>query len=112
MSRLLKKGDQGPDIKQIQTLLVEKGFLTNEEVSGVFDNETFLAVRSFQAQNLDQNGQPLVVDGKVGELTWWSLHNPKPRIQTPSAVDFYRCRILPWAAPAPGGLHWKWRLRK
>ncbi len=88
MKKLFKKSDQGPDIKQIQTLLVEKGFLTNEEVSGVFDNETLLAVRSFQAQNLDQNGQPLVVDGKVGELTWWSLHNPKPRIQTPSAIDF------------------------
>lgn len=56
MKKLFKKGDQGPDIKQIQTLLVEKGFLTNEEVNGVFDNETLLAVRSFQAQNLDQNG--------------------------------------------------------
>jgi len=36
MSRLLKKGDQGPEIKEIQTLLMEKGFLTNEEINGFF----------------------------------------------------------------------------
>ncbi len=88
MAKLLKKGDQGSDIKEIQTLLTEKGFLTNEEISGTFDNETYLAVRSFQAQNLDKHGQPLTVDGKVGELTWWSLHNPKPKIKTQSAIDF------------------------
>ena len=69
-------------------MLTEKGFLTNEEINGVFDNETYRAVRLFQSQNLDQHGQPLTVDGKVGELTWWSLHHPKPIIQTPSAVDF------------------------
>ena len=27
-----KKGDQGPGIKKIQTLLMDEGFLTNEEV--------------------------------------------------------------------------------
>ena len=88
MARLLKKGDQGPEIKQVQTLLMEKGYLTDEEVNGVFDNETYRAVRLFQSQNLDQNGQPLTVDGKVGELTWWSLHHPKPIIDTPRAIDF------------------------
>ena len=56
MSRLLKKGDKGPEVKQVQTLLMEKGFLTNEEINGVFDNETTRAVRMFQSQNLDQNG--------------------------------------------------------
>lgn len=88
MARLLKKGDQGADIKEIQILLMEKGFLTDEEISGVFDNETHRAVRMFQSQNLDQQGQPLTVDGQVGELSWWSLHHPKPMIQTHSAVDF------------------------
>lgn len=88
MSRLFKKGDQGPEVKEIQTLLMKKGYLTNEEISGIFDNETYRAVRMFQSQNLDQNGQPLTVDGKVGPLTWWSLHHPKPVIETPSAVDF------------------------
>ena len=88
MPILFKKGDQGSDIKDIQTSLIASGYLTNEEITGIFDNETYRAVRVFQAQNLDQQGHPLKVDGKVGELTWWSLHNPKPSIQPPSAVDY------------------------
>ena len=88
MARLLKKGNQGDEVKEVQTLLTEKGYLTNEEISGIFDMETYRAVRAFQSQNLDQLGQPLVVDGTVGELTWWSLHHAKPIIQTPSAIDY------------------------
>jgi len=88
MPALLKKGDQGLEIKEVQTMLVGKGYLTDEEVNGIFDNETYRAVRAFQSQNLDQQGQPLVIDGKVGPLTWWSLHNPKPIIQGASAVDY------------------------
>ena len=88
MAILLRKGDRGPQVREMQRLLVEKGFLTDEEVSGTFDQETYRAVRTFQSQNLDENGQPLVVDGKVGELTWWSLHHPKPSLTPPSAVDF------------------------
>jgi peptidoglycan hydrolase-like protein with peptidoglycan-binding domain len=90
MPILLRKGDQGPRVREVQALLVDKGFLTDEEISGTFDHETYLAIRTFQSQNLDENGHPLVVDGKVGELTWWSLHNPKPIIVPPSAVDFTR----------------------
>jgi hypothetical protein len=54
----------------------------------VFDTRTYQAVRAYQSQNLDQLGQPLVVDGKVGDLTWWSLNHPKPDIATPSAIDY------------------------
>ena len=85
--QLLKKGDRGPRVRDVQRRLVEKGFLTDEEVSGTFDHETYRAVRTFQSQNHDELGQPLVVDGKVGALTWWSLHNAKPSIVTPSAID-------------------------
>lgn len=88
MAILLKKGDQNLEIKEVQTLLMNKGYLTDEEINGTFDQETYRAVRAFQSQNLNQQGHPLVVDGKVGELTWWSLHNPKPIIESPSAVDY------------------------
>ena len=57
MVRLLKKGDKGPEVEQVQTLLMEKGYLTDEEINGVFDNETYRAVRLFRSQNLDQKGQ-------------------------------------------------------
>lgn len=88
MGLLLKKGDRGPLVREVQSLLVNRGYITGEEVTGTFDHETYRAVRAFQSQNLDENGHPLVIDGKVGELTWWSLHHPKPTIVPPSVVDF------------------------
>ncbi len=84
----LKRGDRGADVTQLQKLLVAKGYLTEEDVDGAFGNKTYRAVRAFQSQNLDQHGQPLVIDGKGGPLTWWSLNHPKPQIETPSAVDY------------------------
>ncbi|WP_297324636.1 peptidoglycan-binding protein [Nitrosomonas sp.] len=97
MSNPLRKSDQGSEVKELQTLLMEKGYLTNEEINGVFDQETYRAVRTFQSQNLDKHGQPLVVDGVVGDLTWWSLKHPKPIIEAPSAVDY---RAMPPASMA------------
>ncbi len=82
----LKQGDQGPDITELQTLLTQRGYPV--EALGSFDPKTYRAVRAFQAQNLDQHGQPLQIDGKVGPLTWWSLTHAKPVIVAPSAVDF------------------------
>ena len=56
MARLVRKDYQGPEVKEIQTLLMEKDYLTDEEIIGVFDNETFRGVRLLRSQNLDQNG--------------------------------------------------------
>lgn len=85
---MLKKGDQGKSVTALQKLLMQRGYPA--VINGVFDTRTYQAVRAFQAQNMDQHGQPLVVDGKVGDLTWWSLNHPKPLITTPSAVDFLK----------------------
>jgi len=82
----LRKGDQGSDVTQLQQLLVQRGYPV--AVNGDFDSGTYQAVRAFQSQNLDQHGQPLVVDGKVGPLTWWSLTHPKPDLQPVSAIDY------------------------
>jgi len=82
----LKQGNQGPEVRELQGLLVEHGYSIS--IDGDFGTQTYRAVRAFQTQNLDQHGQPLVVDGKVGPLTWWSLTHPKPVIATPSVVDF------------------------
>ncbi|HEX7048868.1 MAG TPA: peptidoglycan-binding protein [Longimicrobiales bacterium] len=83
---VLESRTRGAEVRELQTLLVARGFPV--EVDGVFGPQTRRAVRAFQAQNLDQHGHPLVVDGKVGPLTWWSLTHPKPRIEVPAAVDF------------------------
>lgn len=82
----LRKDDRGAQVRQLQKLLVQRGYAA--DVNGVFDTKTWQAARAFQTQNLDQHGQPLVVDGVVGPLTWWSLQHPKPFIRTPSAVDY------------------------
>lgn len=90
----LRKGDQRAQVTQLQQLLNQRGYAA--PVTGVFDNRTWQALRAFQTQNLDQHGQPLVVDGAAGPLTWWSLQNPKPVIVTPTAVDYA-------TLPATGG---------
>ena len=72
----LRKGDQGPDVTQLQQLLVQRGYPV--AVNGDFDSGTYQAVRAFQSQNLDQHGQPLVVDGKVNRDAAWYYPEPKP----------------------------------
>ena len=82
----LKKGEQGPEVIELQKLLVKRSYPL--EIDGAFGTKTYQAVRAFQSQNLDQHGQPLKVDGVAGPLTWWSLTHPKPVIETPSAVKY------------------------
>lgn len=61
ISRLLKKGTSGTDVKNLQQILKHLSFEVN--VNGVFDNQTYIAVKSFQKQN------HLSVDGIVGTGT-------------------------------------------
>jgi hypothetical protein len=82
----LSFGSSGPEVRKLQKLLNQHGF--SLDVDGDYGAKTRNAVRAFQSQNLDQHGQPLVVDGRVGPLTWWSLTHEKPLIETVSAVDF------------------------
>lgn len=82
----LTRGDASPGVAELQRLLTERGYVVS--VDSAFGARTYQAVRAFQSQNLDQNGQPLVVDGGVGPLTWWSLTHPKPDVSPVSAVDY------------------------
>ena len=86
MDNILHKGDEGSAVSQLQQLLSQRGYAAG--VDGTFDSTTWQALRAFQTQNLDQHGQPLVIDGVAGPLTWWSLQHPKPFIETPTAVDY------------------------
>jgi len=90
----LRKGDHGPQVSLLQQQLAQRGYAVAD--SGSFDAATWRAVRAFQTQNLDQHGQPLVIDGVAGPLTQWSLTHPKPLIDTPTAVDYA-------SLPAQGG---------
>lgn len=90
MPKTLQRGDAGPQVRELQRLLQARGYPV--AVDGRFGLETLRAVRAFQAQNLDQHGQPLVIDGLVGPLTWWSLTHPKPSLEPPVPIDY---RALP-----------------
>ena len=93
----LLKGASGPLGRELQRELAARGYPVT--VDGVFGSQTLRGVRAFQSQNLDPTGQPLVIDGKVGPLTWWSLHHPKPRIDLSSAVDFTRVPVSGGSRP-------------
>lgn len=68
MTLPLKRNDQGTAIVELQNILTLKGYPVAPD--GVFGSKTYRAVRAFQSQNLDPRGEPLVVNGKVGPLTW------------------------------------------
>lgn len=63
---LLKRGSRGSAVSQLQQLLKDKGYLKGL-VDGIFGNQTYLAVTSFQQTS------GLTVDGIVGSKTWEAL---------------------------------------
>ena len=67
-SRLLRNGDEGPDVKELQSLLIQLGYdLGKWGADGDFGDATEMAVRAFQKDNR------LEVDGIVGEETYGAL---------------------------------------
>ena len=72
----LRKGDKGEYVTLAQTKLLAKGYdIGAYGADGKFGNATENAVKAFQRENLDQNGNPLVADGVIGQKTWWALDN-------------------------------------
>jgi len=59
-------------VKQIQNRLNELG-CGLIDVDGIFGRLTVNAVKTFQSRHCDLNGFPLVIDGRVGVLTWTGL---------------------------------------
>ena len=70
---VLKKGSTGKYVKELQTLLVKKGYNPNG-IDGIFGNGCLIAVKNFQSDNTDIYGKKLTVDGCVGQLTWGALY--------------------------------------
>lgn len=75
---VLKNGDKGEAVKELQTLLNTHGYKLT--VDGDFGAMTEGAVRDFQAKN------GLAVDGVVGSQTWAKLKAPvaKPKYTLPT----------------------------
>ena len=88
MEPRLRKGDRGPAVRTLQELLND--WQLPVSVDGGFGPQTERAVRAFQSQHLDKHGRPLVVDGAVGPLTWWSLKHPRRAISVDPVIRYER----------------------
>jgi hypothetical protein len=60
------------NVRAIQKRLSELG-CGPVEVDGIFGAETMEAIELFQVRSIDTHGQPLVVDGRVGPMTWAAM---------------------------------------
>ena len=63
----VKKGSRGPAVRQVQTLLMEQGYL-NEAPDGVCGPNTEKAIKTFQQANV------LTIDGVCGNETYRVLN--------------------------------------
>ncbi|KQP02787.1 CHAP domain-containing protein [Pseudorhodoferax sp. Leaf265] len=71
--RLIKKGEADATlVKAVQAALKGHGYGPFTAV-GVFDAQMAAVVKLFQAQNVDSQGNALVVDGEIGRFTWGAL---------------------------------------
>ena len=72
---LLRRGDRGSDVKQLQQALRSVGY--ELEIDGIFGRITLECVKSFQAtHDLDR-------DGIVGPLTWAALQSACREVNDP-----------------------------
>lgn len=69
---LIKMNSRGPDVIALQTRLRDLG-ISPGGIDGDFGDATKTAVQVFQARTVDPAGNPLEVDGIVGQNTWAAL---------------------------------------
>ncbi|NTV09571.1 MAG: peptidoglycan-binding protein [Zoogloea sp.] len=85
---LLQSGSMGEQVKALQLLLAEAGFIV--PVTSGFDTDTDAAVRGFQAAT------SLTADGKVGANTWGKLFVTRRQGDTGSAVSAIQSMLSMW----------------
>ena len=79
----LKRGAKGSYVTLAQTKLIQKGYDCGSfGADGEFGAATEKAVRAFQRDHTDQDGNPLTVDGVIGQRTWWALDQPADETYT------------------------------
>jgi hypothetical protein len=86
MASVLKIGDRGVDVGDIQQQLIEAGEQIDQSElnQAFFGPSTKIAVLDFQSSHLDPTGHPLVADGLVGPFTRLAL--AKPQMPTESFI--------------------------
>ncbi|GHU65458.1 hypothetical protein FACS1894184_01280 [Clostridia bacterium] len=69
LTRTLYQGSTGSDVRAVQTILKQLGYLTSS-VDGIFGSKTAAAVKAFQTRN------GLYADGQVGNNTFQKMISP------------------------------------
>ncbi len=89
--RMLHKGHRGPDVSELQRLLVQDSG-DRIPISGLFGDETEKAVKAFQQRN------DLADDGLVGPVTFSILAEGIYRFQLPNPKLIRQESFTCWAA--------------
>ena len=98
--RAIQFGETDADVvTPVQQRLIERG-CGPLEITGVFDAKTRSAVRLFQGRFPDATGVPLVVDGKIGPLTWETLFGEASIVTVAQAPDILLASVIKTAAAA------------
>jgi len=79
-SSVLKIGSTGEEVKQVQSLLSDRGLIKSSHITGYYGPITYNAVKTFQIQNA------LQVDGIVGPATMGKLKQSSGEPETSSSV--------------------------
>lgn len=75
-TRVLKLGMSGNDVKYMKDCLFKLKYYSKNITkisNNTFGNDTEKAVKIYQKENKDTSGRALVVDGKIGEKTWYAV---------------------------------------
>jgi len=100
--RAIQFGETDADVvTPVQQRLIQRG-CGPLEVTGVFDAKTRSAVRLFQGRFPDATGVPLVVDGKIGPLTWETLFGEASIVTVAQAPDILLASVIKTAAAQVG----------
>jgi cell wall-associated NlpC family hydrolase len=92
-NRIIRKGESDAAIIiAIQKQLVANG-IGSFQFIGKYGPKTFAAVKLFQSTHTDQLGNPLIIDGEVGALTWAALFG-KSTVPTITAFGDLAVEVL------------------
>jgi hypothetical protein len=102
--RSIEFGDADTNVVMlVQRRLVERG-CGPLDITGDFENKTRSAVRLFQGRFPDRTGAPLVVDGKVGPVTWETLFGDASVATIAAPPDALLASVLKTAAAEVGAM--------
>jgi hypothetical protein len=77
----LKVGSLGYGVGLLKLTLADQGFWPKAHTGPEFTPKLKQAVEYFQSTHLGRDGEPLTVDGKVGDETRWALKHPTGKAQ-------------------------------